>query len=92
VFSDPLPNAAKACYLRTGSPAGFATTACATENGTCTTASRQTVAFGAAGRFSYRTLTGTFSCTSATFGADPVFAAAKSCYLASRCRQPSPTP
>jgi hypothetical protein len=79
VFGDPLPNAAKTCCLRTGGPAGFATTACAAENGSCTAAVRQTVAFGAAGRFSYRTLTGAFSCTSATFGADPVFGAAKSC-------------
>jgi hypothetical protein len=83
VFGDPIPNAAKACYLRTGSPAGFAATACAAENGSCTPTGRQTVAYGASGRFSYRTLSGTFACNSATFGADPLFGAAKFCYLPS---------
>jgi len=78
-FGDPIPTAAKACYVRTGAPAGFGPV-CAAENGICTAPTRQTVAFGAAGRFTYRTMTGSFPCTSTTFSADPLFGAAKSCY------------
>jgi hypothetical protein len=39
------------------------------------------VAYGAAGRFAYRTFTGGTGCNPAAFGRDPIFGVVKSCYL-----------
>jgi alpha-L-rhamnosidase len=60
-----------------GAPAGY--TACAAENGTCSLAGTQSVAYGANGIFTYQTLTGTAACDNAVFG-DPDFGVTKSCY------------
>jgi hypothetical protein len=79
-FGDPIPNTVKACYTRTGGPNGYATT-CATESGTCTFSGTQTVAYGARGRYVFRTFTSTAACTTAAFGSDPLFGVQKSCYL-----------
>jgi hypothetical protein len=79
-FGDPVANESKACYTRTGSPAGYSTT-CAAEGGTCTFSGTQTVAYGARGVFLYKTFTGSAACTTAAFGSDPLFGVAKSCYL-----------
>ena len=79
-FGDPVKSVLKSCYLRTGSPSGFASL-CAAENSTCTVAARRTVAYGAAGRFTYKTFAADTPCTSAAFGDDPLFGASKSCYL-----------
>jgi alpha-L-rhamnosidase len=68
VASNPGPAAA---------PAGYA--ACSAENGTCTFSGTQSVAYGANGIFSYRTLTGGTACDNAVFG-DPDYGATKSCY------------
>ncbi|HEY7372203.1 MAG TPA: alpha-L-rhamnosidase, partial [Polyangia bacterium] len=80
VFGDPLQNVGKACYTRVGAPAGFASQ-CASENATCSFSGQQTVAFGAAGRFIYKPFTGGTSCTTTSFGIDPIFDVAKACYL-----------
>jgi hypothetical protein len=78
---DPIYQVVKACYLWTGPPAGYGTT-CAAENGSCSFTGTQTVAYGAAGDFVYRTFTGGTACTTAAFGGtDPVYGVAKSCYL-----------
>ena len=79
-FGDPIANEAKACYTRTGSPAGYGTT-CAAEGGTCAFSGTQTVAYGARGVFLYKTFAGSAACTTAAFGSDPLFGVAKSCYL-----------
>ncbi|WP_204008056.1 hypothetical protein, partial [Virgisporangium aurantiacum] len=76
----PIPNTAKACYTRTGGPNGYGTT-CAAENGTCTFSGSQTVAFGANGRYVFRSFTASAPCTAAAFGGDPLFGVQKSCYL-----------
>jgi len=79
-FGDPIANTVKACYTRTGGPTGYGTT-CAAENGTCTFSGQQTVAFGARGKYLFRSFTGTATCNAAAFGSDPLFGVAKSCYL-----------
>ncbi|GAA3259569.1 MGH1-like glycoside hydrolase domain-containing protein [Dactylosporangium siamense] len=79
-FGDPVSGVAKACYVRTGAPAGYATV-CAAERGTCSFTGTRTVAFGAGGRFVYQTFTGGTACTGTAFGRDPIFGVAKSCYL-----------
>ena len=80
-FGDPIAQTVKACYTRTsGGPNGYGTT-CATENGTCTFSGLQTVAFGARGRYVFRSFTGNVSCTTAAFGSDPLPGVQKSCYL-----------
>jgi hypothetical protein len=77
---DPIANVAKACYARSGAPSGYGTL-CAAENGNCSFTGQQTVAFGGAGTFVYRTFTGGTACTVAAFGTDPSYGVAKSCYL-----------
>ncbi len=81
-FGDPIANVVKACYLRSGAPSGFAKQ-CAAENSTCAIGTARTVAYGAAGRYVYRFATSDTACTSATFGQDPLFGAAKSCWVTS---------
>jgi hypothetical protein len=81
VFGDPIANVVKNCYLPpAGGPAG-GWTQCAAENGTCAFAGARTVAYGARGVFTYRTFTGGASCTSASFGGDPLPGVVKSCYV-----------
>jgi len=79
-FGDPIPNTVKACYTRTGGPVGYGTT-CAVESGTCTFGGAQTVAFGARGRYVFRSFTASAACTTAAFGSDPLFGVQKSCFL-----------
>jgi hypothetical protein len=77
---DPVPGESKACYTRTGSPAGYST-ACAGEGATCGFTGQRTVAFGANGAYIYRTFSGGTACTTGAFGTDPVAGVSKSCYL-----------
>jgi alpha-L-rhamnosidase len=60
-----------------GAPAGY--TLCAAEAGTCAFTGTQSVAYGANGIFTYRTLTGGTACTGDVFG-DPDYGVVKSCY------------
>jgi alpha-L-rhamnosidase len=59
-----------------GPPAGY--TACAAENGTCPFTGTQSVAFGANGIFTYKTLTSGTACSNTVFG-DPDYGTTKSC-------------
>ncbi|MEV6535719.1 alpha-L-rhamnosidase [Streptomyces sp. NPDC051639] len=81
-FGDPIPGESKACYTYTGGPPGYAT-ACSAEEGTCGFSGQQTVAYGARGRFVYRTFTGGTPCTTAAVGTDPLPGVRKTCYLTS---------
>lgn len=58
-------------------PAGY--TQCAQQNGTCTVTGTQSVAYGADGIYTYRTVTSSTACDDATLG-DPDFGFTKSCY------------
>jgi hypothetical protein len=80
LFGDPLSGTVKSCYLRSGPPSGYPNV-CAAENGACTFSGFQTVAYGANGRYVYRSFTGSTPCTSTAMGNDPMFGVAKSCYL-----------
>jgi hypothetical protein len=77
---DPIAGVAKACYARVGGPNGYGTP-CAAENGTCSFSGFQTAAYGATGRFVYKSFTTSTSCTTAAFGSDPIAGVAKNCYL-----------
>jgi len=80
VFGDPASGTAKSCYL-IGAPPSFATwTNCASEDGTCTFSGTHEVAYGAAGRYVYRSVSGSTGCGNAVFG-DPISGTAKSCYV-----------
>ena len=59
-------------------PSGY--TACAAENATCAFTGTASVAFGANGVYTYRTLTSGTSCNDTVFG-DPDYGFAKSCYV-----------
>ncbi|MEU6352526.1 alpha-L-rhamnosidase [Streptomyces sp. NPDC047072] len=80
VFGDPIPGESKSCYTATGGPSGYATS-CSAEGGTCAFSGQRTVAYGARGRFLYKSFTGGASCTTAAFGTDPLPGVLKSCYL-----------
>jgi alpha-L-rhamnosidase len=58
-------------------PTGY--TLCAAENGTCAFTGTKSVAFGANGIYTYKTVTGGTACTAAALG-DPDYGVAKSCY------------
>jgi hypothetical protein len=77
---DPIAGVGKACYVRAGGPNGYGTR-CAAENGACSFAGFQTVAYGADGRFVYKSSTSSAPCTTAAFGGDPIAGVAKNCYL-----------
>jgi hypothetical protein len=79
-FGDPVYGEAKACYTASGSPPGYRTT-CAAEGGNCGFGGMQTVAFGARGRFVYKSFTGGIPCTTGAFATDPLPGVQKSCYL-----------
>ncbi|MFO1432005.1 MAG: hypothetical protein U1F76_17995 [Candidatus Competibacteraceae bacterium] len=59
-------------------PEGYAS--CAQENGTCRFSGTKEVAFGANGRFIYKTATDSINCNDNTFG-DPIFGTVKACYI-----------
>jgi hypothetical protein len=78
--SDPMFGVAKGCYLApSGGPSGL--TSCAAENATCGVGTGRTVVYGARGAFYSRWETGPVSCTSASFGGDPIPGVVKACYL-----------
>ncbi|MER6960122.1 alpha-L-rhamnosidase [Streptomyces sp. NPDC000618] len=81
-FGDPIPGESKACYTATGGPAGYVTV-CSAEGGTCSFSGQRTVAYGARGRFLYKSFTGGAGCTTAAFGTDPLPDVSKACYLTS---------
>lgn len=61
-------------------------TACAAEGGLCTVSGTKQVRFGASGRFTTRTVTGSIACTPAAFGGDPAYRVVKSCSVANATR------
>ncbi|MFL5997992.1 MAG: MGH1-like glycoside hydrolase domain-containing protein [Streptomyces sp.] len=56
-------------------------TRCAGEDGTCSFSGTRSVAYGA-GTYTYKTVTDSTACTSASFGGDPAENLVKSCYVA----------
>lgn len=80
VFGDPDYGFTKSCYAGpvTAGPAG--STYCAPENGTCSFSGTATVAYGAGGTFTDKTLTSGTPCDNAVFG-DPVYGTVKACFL-----------
>ena len=81
--SDPAYGATKSCYMRPhggGGPPGFVY--CASEFQSCAPSGVVDVAYGAVGSFVYRTgVTGSISCTVASFGSDPAYGWTKGCYV-----------
>lgn len=74
-FGDPAPGVVKGCHV---GPQAYVY--CAAEAQNCPLSGIQNVAYGAAGRFVYKTLSGNVSCSNATFG-DPAPGVAKACYV-----------
>ena len=58
----------------------FEAQACAAENKTCSFTGIRKVAYGAAGKYTVKTLTGPVACNNAVFG-DPIVGKVKSCFL-----------
>lgn len=65
-------------FAQTG-PAGY--TFCANEKATCSFSGTRQVAYGANGKFNYKSATTSIACTNATFG-DPIRNVVKACYYA----------
>jgi hypothetical protein len=76
----PTADPGNACFRQVGGPVGFGTV-CAGESGTCSFTGFRTVAYGAAGRYVYKSFSGTAPCNPTAFGLDPIFGVVKSCYL-----------
>lgn len=77
VFGDPIYGVVKACDYHNTPPSSWVT--CATENGTCAVTGTQEVRYGAAGKYVYKTVTGSTACTNAAFGRDPIYGTVKDC-------------
>ena len=77
VFGDPIVGTYKACYVAPVPPTGW--TKCADENGTCNVPGTVTVAYGASGKFYYKTVSGSIACNNSTWG-DPIVGTYKACY------------
>jgi hypothetical protein len=79
--SDPDQGVLKSCYPIVSAPPAIAA-ACAADYGSCTVPSGSTavVYYGVNGRYVYKSLSGTFSCSPSTFGGDPDQGVLKSCY------------
>ncbi|MGC1375650.1 MAG: hypothetical protein WA821_05480 [Anaerolineales bacterium] len=81
--SDPYPYQAKMCAYAAPVP-GAGWTKCADDGGSCTASpyQEQTVAYGASGKYFYKTAASgtTLTCNTTTFGGDPIVGTAKSCY------------
>lgn len=69
-----------------GVPPGY--TKCADENGTCKVTGTQSVAYGANGIYSYKTVSGAILCSDTTI-ADPDYGVVKSCYVGAVTGGPS---
>ncbi len=76
-FGDPIIGVVKSCYLEI---VPDAYSYCARENGTCSFSGTKNVAYGANGKFSYRTATDGVSCDNGIFG-DPIRGVVKTCYV-----------
>jgi alpha-L-rhamnosidase len=80
VFGDPDYGITKSCYVGpvTAGPAG--STYCAPENGICSFTGTATVAYGANGTFTDKSLTSGTPCDNAVFG-DPDYGTVKACFV-----------
>jgi hypothetical protein len=63
---------------KSAGPEGYAF--CAAENGTCSFSGTKNVAYGANGKFAYKTATNGIACNNVTFG-DPIAGTVKACYM-----------
>ncbi|WP_406443205.1 glycosyl hydrolase family 18 protein [Streptomyces sp. NBC_00631] len=79
-FPDPTPGTAKSCYLIAPPPTFTTWTSCAAEGGTCSFSGQHEVAYGAAGRYVYRAVSGSTGCSNTVF-TDPVVGTAKTCFV-----------
>ena len=67
--------------FRNGTSAGLVGYAlCASENQSCSFSGTKNVAYGANGKFNYKTATNGIACNNATFG-DPIVGVVKACYV-----------
>jgi len=79
VFGDPIFGTQKKCYIKGGGPVGY--TFCANEGQRCSFSGTANVAYGASLKYYYRNdVSGGIDCNNSTFGGDPVYGTAKSCY------------
>jgi alpha-L-arabinofuranosidase len=91
--SDPNQGVLKSCYPVVTTLPVAATASCAVDNGTCTVppGSTAVVYYGANNTYVYKTLSGTVSCSTTTFGGDPLPGTVKSCYAVVTTLPPAST-
>ncbi|GCE10587.1 fibronectin type III domain-containing protein [Tengunoibacter tsumagoiensis] len=77
VFGDPIVGTFKSCSVAPVPPTSW--TKCADENGTCAVTGTVTVAYGASGKFIYKTESSNTACNNSTF-TDPIVGTVKACY------------
>jgi hypothetical protein len=79
VFGDPIYGTAKACYLMAAPSSAARWNICAAENSTCSFTGTHEVAYGANGRYFYKSLSSGTVCSNTVFG-DPASGVGKTCY------------
>lgn len=79
-LGEPDYGVVKSCYIGPATTAPSGTTFCAPENGLCSFSGTRTVEFGAAGKFTTKSVSGGTPCTDAVFG-DPDFGVVKACFV-----------
>ncbi len=70
IFTTALLGCASSVFAASNRPSGYVTICKSGE--TCSVSTSTNVAFGASDKFVYKVLSGTFSCSVATFGSDPI--------------------
>jgi hypothetical protein len=70
IFTTALLGCASSVFAASNRPSGYVTICKSGQ--TCTVSSSTNVAFGASDKFVYKVLSGSFSCSVATFGSDPI--------------------
>ncbi|GCE10610.1 carbohydrate-binding protein [Tengunoibacter tsumagoiensis] len=76
-FGDPINGTKKTCDVAPIPPTSW--TKCADENGTCAVTGTVSVAYGANGKFIYKTESSNTACNNSTF-TDPIVGTVKACY------------
>ena len=84
---DPAPNQKKMCYLEGSAGTTVSNridsrwARCANEGGNCRVGGQRSVAYGAQGKWVYRTVSGGITCSNEAFRRDPNPGVAKACYV-----------
>lgn len=91
-FGDPAPGSVKTCSYAADAPAAVPAvtwTRCASEWGVCSFSGTRQIRYGTAGKYAFKTATGSIQCTNGVFG-DPAPGSVKTCDYSTTAAPPAP--